>query len=134
MTPDQSQIIVADTRSANMFIFNIGADGSLSNKQPYFTMEIPAFKTDSGADGMTVDTQGRVYVTTHMGLQIFDQAGRVNAILPKPHRAWLSNVCFGGPANQYLYITNGDKVFRRKTKATGVLFFQGVMLPPTPRL
>ena len=33
-----------------------------------------------------------------------------------------------------LYVTNGDKVFKRKTKAKGVLSFQAPIKPPTPRL
>jgi len=45
-----------------------------------------------------------------------------------------SNVDFGGPNNEYLYITQGDKVFRRKTKSQGVLFFKGPILPTKPRL
>ena len=97
-------------------------------------MVIPDGKTDSGADGMTVDTQGRLYVTTHMGLQVCDQAGRVLAIIPKPTREWLSNAVFGGPARDELYVTVGTKVFKRKTRAKGVFSFEAPVLPPTPRL
>lgn len=134
LTPDQSQLIVADMRTATLVIFRIEADGALSNKQRYFTAAIPDGKNDSGADGLTMDTQGRLYSTSHMGLQVFDQAGRVNSIIPKPQNKWLANVCFGGPNLDYLYVTCSDKVYRRKTKAKGVLFFQGPILPPTPRL
>ena len=89
---------------------------------------------ESGADGMTVDEKGRLYVTTKAGLQIFDQAGRVNAILPKPQNAWLSNAAFGGKNLDTLYVTCGDKVFKRKTKTKGVLSFRAPVLPEKPRL
>ena len=36
----------------------------------------------SGADGMRVDRDGRLYVTTRLGIQVCDQAGRVSAIIP----------------------------------------------------
>jgi sugar lactone lactonase YvrE len=65
---------------------------------------------------------------------VCDQAGRVNAIISKPQRGPLSNAVFGGPAFDELYVTSGDKVYKRKTKAKGVLSFQAPVKPPTPRL
>ena len=41
---------------------------------------------------MTVDFEGRIYVTTRDGLQVLVQLGRVRVILSKPQNAWLSNV------------------------------------------
>ena len=134
LTPDQSQLIVADTRGPSLYIFQIDPDGKLKYKQPYFTYHLPDWMDESGADGMTVDEQGRLYVTTKAGLQIFDQAGRVNAIIPKPQPAWLSNAAFGGKDLDTLYVTCGDKVFARKTKTKGVLSFREPVLPPKPRL
>jgi sugar lactone lactonase YvrE/enterochelin esterase-like enzyme len=134
LTPDQGQLIVAETRSRNLFAYRVEPDGSLSNKQPYYTLHLPAFDNDGGADGLTVDTEGRLYVTSHLGLQIFDQAGRVNVILPSPQRAWLANVCFGGKDLDTLYVACQDKVYKRKTKAKGVASALGAHLPPQPKL
>ena len=134
LTPDQSQLIVADTRSRSLYLFQIQADGKLAFRQPYFTYHLPDWMDESGADGMTVDEKGRLYVTTKAGLQIFDQAGRVNAILPKPQNAWLSNAAFGGKDLDTLYVTCGDKVFKRKTKTKGVVSFRAPVLPEKPRL
>ena len=134
LTPDQSQLIVADTKGRTAFIFRIEPDGKLSHRQPYFNYHLPDWMRESGADGMTVDEKGRLYVTTAAGLQVFDQAGRVNAIIPKPQAAWLSNVCFGGKDLNTLYVTCGDKVYSRKTKTKGVLSFRPPVLPEKPRL
>ncbi|MEJ0083135.1 MAG: SMP-30/gluconolactonase/LRE family protein [Puia sp.] len=57
---------------------------------------------------MRCDTAGRVYVTTKMGIQILDQAGRVNAIIPVPS-GQPSNICFGGKNFDILYLTSVDK-------------------------
>ena len=54
------------------------------------------------------------------GVQICDQAGRVIAILPPPRTRALSNVEFGGPAMNELYVTSGDRVYRRATRTRGV--------------
>lgn len=88
----------------------------------------------SGAAGMTVDTLGRLYVTTEMGVQVCDQAGRVNGIISKPERASLSKVVFGGPNLDELYVICGDKIYQRKTKAKGVLSFQSPIKPAAPHL
>jgi gluconolactonase len=134
LTPDQSLLLVADTTGQMVYSFQIQSDGSLTHKQPYFHLHMADAATQSGADGLTVDTQGYLYVTSQVGLQVCDQAGRVNAIISKPQRAWLSNVVFGGPALDELYVTCADKVYRRKTKAKGVLSFQAPIKPTAPRL
>jgi gluconolactonase len=134
LSPDQSLLLVADTAGQFVYSFQIQPDGSLTHKQPYFYLHLADGATQSGADGMTVDTQGNLYVTTQVGLQFCDQAGRVNGIISKPQRAWLSNVVFGGPNLDELYVTCNDKVFKRKTKAKGVLSFQPPSQPPTPKL
>jgi len=134
LTPDQSLLYVADTSGQFVYSFQIQPDGSLAHKQRYFHLHLVDGSTQSGADGMTVDREGRLYVTTEMGLQFCDQAGRVNGIIAKPQKAWLSNAVFGGPDFDELYVTCGDKVFKRKTKVRGVLSFQTPIKPRAPGL
>ncbi len=45
----------------------------------YSTLVLPAEKKPSGGDGSTTDTDGRVYVTSHAGIQMFDRIGRLPA-------------------------------------------------------
>ena len=134
LTPDQSLVYVADSRGQFVYSYSVLPDGSLTNKQRYFHLHLPDAASGSGADGMTVDTNGTLYVTTALGIQFCDQAGRVNGIIPKPQSAWLSNVAFGGPDFSDLYVTCGDKVYRRKTKQRGVLAFYPPFKPRAPGL
>ena len=134
LTPDQSLLLVADTQGQFVYSFQIRPDGSVDHKQPFFYLHVPGGSPRSAADGMAVDTNGNLYVATEMGVQYCDQAGRVNGMIAKPHRAWLSNVTFGGPAFDELYVTVGDKVFKRRTKAKGVLTFEEPIKPKVPRL
>ncbi|HWX19974.1 MAG TPA: SMP-30/gluconolactonase/LRE family protein [Candidatus Binatia bacterium] len=133
-TPDQSLLLVDDTRGQFVYSFQVQPDGSLTNKQAYFHLHLPDGAVESGADGMALDTQGRLYVATRVGLQVCDQAGRVTGIIPKPQDQWLSNVVFGGPGFDELYVTCGDKVFKRKIKARGVLSWQPPLKPVAPKL
>ncbi|MFM8471827.1 MAG: SMP-30/gluconolactonase/LRE family protein [Limisphaerales bacterium] len=134
LTPDQSLLLVADMRGQFVWSYHINTDGTLAAKQAYHHLRIPDGRTESGADGMTTDTQGRLYVTTHAGIQFCDQAGRVNGIIAKPQNKWIANVVFGGANLDELYVCCSDKVFKRKTQAKGVLSFQPPIKPPTPRL
>ena len=134
LSPDQSLLLVADTAGQFVYSFQVQIDGTLSNRQPYHHLHLVDGRTESGADGMTVDTLGRLYVATSMGLQFCDQAGRVNGIIPKPQNAWLSNVVLGGVNFDELFVTCGDKVFRRKTQAKGVRSFEAPVKPLDPRL
>jgi sugar lactone lactonase YvrE/enterochelin esterase-like enzyme len=131
---DQTLLFVADTRGRFVYSYQIQPGGDLAYKQEYGHLHRPDDTGETGADGMTVDTEGRLYVATSMGVQILDQLGRVNFIIDKPQRAWLANIVFGGEGNQWLYATCHDKVFRRRLNATGAIPFQPPRLPPRPGL
>jgi sugar lactone lactonase YvrE len=113
--------------------FQVGPDGALLHGQPFHRLETPDESTAAGAGGMTVDTEGFLYVATRLGLQVFDQAGRVNAIIDTPRGSFPSGVVFGGSNLDTLYVTAGDKVWRRVVRRKGVLPGQAVKLP-APRL
>ena len=86
-----------------------------------------------GADGMTLDREGFLYVATKLGIQICDQPGRVEAIISYPQPGDASNLVFGGPDMQTLYLTDGDKVYRRHLRRKGYFPWQPLK-PPVPRL
>jgi gluconolactonase len=133
-SPDQSLLYVSDYVGQLSYAFQIQPDGSLAHKQRYFYLHIPDAAPRSSADGMAVDADGRVYIATALGVQVFDQIGKCHAIIPAPQRASLSNVEFGGPNLDELYVTNGDKVFKRKVKVKGVLSWRPPLKPAPPRL
>ena len=133
LSPDQSLLYVDDSRSHWVFSYQIQPDGSLAHKQRYYHLHVPDNADDSGADGMDVDSAGRLYVATRMGVQVCDQAGRVNCIIPTPNGK-VSNVVFGGADFDTLFATAGDKVFKRKLKVKGAPSFLAPVKPTAPRL
>ena len=118
LSPDQSLLYVADSRSHWVYSYQIQPDGSLAYKQKYYHLHVPDTADDSGADGMRVDRDGRLYVATRMGIQVCDQAGRVNCIIPTPNGK-VANLCFGGENFDTLFATCGDRVYKRKVKVKG---------------
>lgn len=133
LTPDQTQLYAAESGSHWIWIYNIQADGKLANKQRLGWLHTPDEEEDAWSDGLKCDTAGRVYVATGMGIQVMDQLGRVNAILPLPS-GQPSNCGFGGKGFDTLYVTCGDKVYRRKLRTRGVNTFEKPVKPVTPRL
>lgn len=134
LSPDQTQLYVADSGAQFVYAWSIQPDGTLANKQPFFHLHLVEGAVDSAADGITVDRNGSLYVTSRIGLQVADQAGKVNSIVSKPQPGPLSNVCFGGPAFDELYVTIGDKVYKRKVRQKGLLTFEAPVTPAPPRL
>ncbi len=132
-SPDQTLLYVSDTKSHWIYSYQIQPDGTLAHGQRYFHIHRPDDADDSGAEGLAVDRDGRLYVATRMGVQVCDQAGRVNCIIPTPNGE-VSNVAFGGPQFDTLYATCGDKVFRRKVKTKGAPSFLLPLKPAGPRL
>jgi sugar lactone lactonase YvrE len=82
---------------------------------------------------MAVAADGHLYVATSVGLQVCDQPGRVVGIINKPQAGALSNAVFAGADLKTLYVTAGDKVFRRRMRVAGFYPWKAVT-PPRPRL
>jgi len=133
LSPDQSLLYVADYRSHWVYSYAIQQDGTLQFKQRFFWLQVPDTSDQSNADGMRVDRDGRLYVATAMGVQVCDQAGRVQCILPTPNRR-LSNLTFGGPRFDTLFATCGDRVYKRKLKVIGANAWDKPIKPAAPRL
>ncbi len=137
LSPDQGTLAVSDYRGENVWTFQVAADGTLSGKTAYMTMrrpidlagewkfnDGPPLKKEAAGDGMTSDTSGRYYVATSLGVQVFDPTGRMCGVLPKPVADKPLTSCgLAGPNREYLYVTNGDRIFRRKVQAVGNVFF-----------
>jgi gluconolactonase len=133
LSPDQSLLYVADTKSHWVYSYQIQEDGKLAHKQRYYHLHLPDDADDAGTDGLEVDADGRLYVATRLGLQVCDQAGRVNCIIPVP-AGQISNIAFGGTEFRTILITAGDKVYTRKVKPQGCPTWKGPIKPAAPRL
>jgi gluconolactonase len=133
LTPDQTQLYITESASHWVWIYKIEADGSLSYKQRFGWLHSPDNEDNAWPDGLRCDIDGRVYVSSRIGIQVLDQLGRVNAILPSPG-GQISNCCFGGANFDTLYISCGDKVYRRKLNVRGANNFDNPVKPPKPQL
>jgi len=133
LSPDQSLLYAADAGSKWVYSYQVQDDGSLKHGQKYYHLHVPDDADDAGAGGMCVDRDGRLYVATRMGIQVCDQAGRVNAIIPTLGGP-ATDVAFGGPEHNVLYVASGKAILKRKLKTQGVDPAAAPIKPKAPRL
>lgn len=139
ISPDQKTLAVSDHGGKHVWTWVIGADGSLSGGAPYMTMEtplesdqgggakpgerpadLPRYKAEALGDGMTTESTGRWLVTTAVGIQVFDQAGRHAGTLAKPTpEAKVVSVEFSGKDHDIVFVAAGDTIWSRKLKIKG---------------
>jgi len=133
LSPDHTLIYTSDPLSHWIYSYQVQPDGRQAYKQRFGWLHVPDTEENAGAGNIICDREGRIYVATNMGVQILDQTGRVNAILPSPSGA-AAKIAFGGPDFDMLYVHTKGKIYRRKLKARGVNPSEAPNKPDAPRL
>jgi gluconolactonase len=107
-TPDGKTLYVADIGAGKTYLFDIRPDGALVNKRLFCEL---------GSDGMTLDSEGNLYLTGK-GVTIFDKQGRQieHIDVPEP---WAANVSFGGRDHRTLFITASTGLYAIRMKHRG---------------
>jgi enterochelin esterase family protein len=123
LTPDGGTLAVSEYRGSNVWTFRVKTDGALDAGAPYMTLRTPTGKLESAGDGMTVDLMGRYYVTSAIGIQMFDWTGRLGGVITRPQNKGTVSCVFAGEGLRYLYACSSDKVYRRKLQTPGVAAF-----------
>lgn len=110
-TPDGKTLYVTDNQAGKTYKYDIRDDGSLTNKTLF---------VESGCDGMTIDTEGNVYLTTNgkNAVDVFSPSGVLLESIGIPEKP--SNVCFGGKDRDQLYITARTSIYRIEWDTKGV--------------
>jgi gluconolactonase len=133
LSPDRSLLYVAEGRTHWIYSYRVQPDGTLIDRQRYYWLHTDDLDDESHAVGMCCDEAGWLYVATGLGVQVCDQAGRVNAILPLPGGA-VTSVRFGGGKRDTLFAACGDMLYMRRLNAVGVDANGTPVLPPLPHL
>ena len=134
LSPDEKVLYANDKDGEYLLAYDVAADGALRNRRNfarYQSLRVPGHKDpllaeDNGADGIAVDNDGRLYVPTNVGVEIFSPRGEHLGVLPvvwggesfrlrKPQ-----NVAFAGPDRRTLYIVGAGAVFKVRTLAQGI--------------
>ena len=133
LSPDERTLYAHNKDGVYMLSFDVAGDGTISNRRNfarYKSVRIPghadpALDEDNGADGMAVDSEGRVYAATNVGVEVFSPRGDLLGVIPVQWGAESNNIrhpqnlAFGGPDRKTLYMVGAASVFKIRTLSQG---------------
>jgi len=96
-------------------VFNVGDGGKLSGGQEFADCTAGRF------DGMRFDTAGRLWAATDDGVHCLDTDGTLIGKIKIPEIC--SNVVFGGPKRNMLYVTATNSLYSVLTHVNGLRTF-----------
>ncbi len=106
-TTDGKKLYVADHGGKKTYSYRIKSDGTLTGKKLF---------CQAGSDGMTIDNEGNVYLTTN-GVEVYNSRGQLIEKIEVPERP--ANVCFGGKDRDTLFITARTSLYSIKMRTNG---------------
>ena len=113
LSPDEKVLYVANTFGEYVFAYDVAEDGSIGSQRKFALLE-GYRKTESGfssgADGLAVDAEGRLYVASTEGIQVFDKAGIALGIIPLPKAP--QNLAFAGKDKKTLYVVGRGNAYK----------------------
>jgi gluconolactonase len=120
LSPDEKTLYVADINNEYLVAFDVLAGGKIGNRRDfgkYSGVNKTANGFDSEADGVAVDGEGRIYVGTTPGIQVFTPKGQNLGVIPTSQRA--QNLAFGGPDKKTLYLCGRTALFKVQMLSQG---------------
>jgi gluconolactonase len=92
--PDDKTLYV--TNGDTLVAFDVEGPGMLANRRDFAKL-LPG----SMGDGTAVDSEGRLYVSSNLGVQVIDKTGKYLGVIPTPRDA--ISVAFAGPNKKTLF-------------------------------
>jgi gluconolactonase len=123
LSPDEKTLYVIPSQQAEMLAYPVEAPGKIGAQKTFCTLKQAAGKTNGGGDGLAIDTKGNLYITSALGVQVFDPAGKQLGIIETPEQP--ANCDFGGKDNKTLYVTARTSLYAVPMSATGHVFAAG---------
>jgi gluconolactonase len=121
LSPDEKVLYVNNTNGEYILAFDIKADGTLQNRRNFAKYEGVTTNAQgvkaSGADGLAVDNDGRLYAATTAGVQVFDRQGKHLGTIPISRSP--QNLAFAGPDKKTLYIVGRNAAWKVELLAAG---------------
>lgn len=94
-SPDDKTLYVTD--GGTLVAFDVQGPGMLTNRRDFARL-----LAGSIGDGSAIDSEGRLYVSSNPGVQVFDKTGKYLGVIPAPRG--IISVAFAGPDKKTLYV------------------------------
>jgi gluconolactonase len=120
LSPDEKTLYVIPSQSAEMMAYPVQSPGRVGEGRVYCKLKQRTGQTNGGGDGLTIDTKGNLYITSALGVQVFDPAGKHLGTIEFPEQP--SNCDFGGADMKTLFVTARTSLYAVKMEAQGHVF------------
>lgn len=121
LSRDERTLYVANTAGEYVRAYDLPAAGVVANGRDFAQLtgvrKDEAGNLTGGADGLAIDSAGRLYAATAAGVQVFSPAGRRLGVIALPKAP--QNLAFAGADRRQLYIVGRGSVYRIATLAAG---------------
>ena len=95
LSSDEKTLYANHKDGEYILAFDVQPDGSLKNQRQFVQLPV------AGGDGMTVDAEGRLYVTAGAGVHVVSPEGKLLGTIPAPYG--LITVAFAGKDKKTMY-------------------------------
>lgn len=123
LSPDGKILYVGDSWGEMLLAFDVQPDGTVTNRRGFARLS-GLVKTDAGlrggADGITVDSEGRVYAATRAGVQVISPQGRHLGTIPIGVADGPQNLAFVGADRKTLFIVGRNAAWKVQMLSQGV--------------
>lgn len=103
LSPDEKTLYVIPSGQKQMMSYPVEAPGKIGKGKVFCELEQAKAGANGGGDGLTIDEKGNLYITSAIGLQVFDPQGKKLGVIAFPEQP--ANATFGGPDNKTLFVT-----------------------------
>lgn len=117
LSPDGKRLYVIPSRQAEMLAYDVLEPGKIGEPRVFCTLKQPVGQSGTGGDGMAVDVEGNVYLTSNLGIQIFSDGGKPRGIVMFPEQP--ANVTFGDADRKTMYVTARTGLYRVRMPIAG---------------
>jgi len=113
-TPDGKLLYIADHGGDTNYVYTINNDATLSGRK---------FFSGEGSDGLTMDSEGNIYITSPRNepsfvVSVYDSDGNRLEEIEVPERP--ANVCFAGKDKKTLFITAQTSIYSVQMRVKGL--------------
>jgi gluconolactonase len=120
LSKDEKVLYVANTLGEHVLAYDVAADGSISNKRKFARLD--GWKNEdnawsSGADGLAIDDNDRLYVASNSGIEVFTAKGDALGIIVLPQKP--QNIAFAGTDKKTLYAVGRGSAYKIPLIAQG---------------
>ncbi len=120
LSPDEQTLYVVPSLQKQMMAYSVIRPGKLGEGKVLCELQQPEGKDNTGGDGLAVDTRGNLYITSGLGVQVYNPQGELLGILSFPEQP--ANCAFGGPGNHTLFVTARTSLYAVELESEGHVF------------